>query len=654
MFEGPNGTGNGDGPHIDFAQRISGFFVPTTTDTYTFFTDSDDDSDFFISTDASTANKRLVAQETTWAGVRNWVSSGGSVSQKRSDQWSPDGGVTIPYQSGILLNSGQKYYMEQVHHNGAGGGTHATATFKGSADPDPVNGDPTRFVTNKIGMYVPRIQWVAFLQQPTNGTVISGGNSVTFTVAGTNDPSPLIIGTTDNPLLFIHNAASAPLQYQWYKDGTPISGANGSSYTLPFALPSDQGAQFVCGLRALGYADNSLNRIYSNSAPAVLTVVTDTVPPTLSYAATFENTNLVPSQFIVNVTFSKWMNGTQLSNATYTVSGATVTNVIVASNHRTVQLLLNQMPTSPLTVNVSGVITDLSGNALSGSSTIAINAEKLNFSDVGTPGTDPAYPSFVWIDGNGDYIVTAQGSDIWGNADGFNFGWELKTNDFDVVVRGVSETPTSQWAKMGLMVRETLDANSREWSIVNEPLAADGGNNQVDTNMRDTTGGGSAGWKLTSAALPPPSYPNAWLRLKRTGSTLDGFYSTNGANWVLATSYNTATNATPLGAEVLVGICTTAHNNDVVSNPPPSPFRYYNTAEYANYNSTFVAVAAGASLSVSVSGTNVIVSWTPTGGHLEASPALSAPGVNWQTVIGSSPVSVPIGTTNQFFRVVNP
>ena len=238
----------------------------------------------------------------------------------------------------------------------------------------------------------------------------------------------------------------------------------------------------------------------------------------------------------------------------------------------------------------------MSGNALAANSSIAITTQNLAFTDVGLPGADPAYPSYVWSEGGGGYIVSAEGSDIWGTADAFNFGWELKTNDFDVVVRGVSEGHSSQCAKMGLMVRETLDTGSRNWKMVNTPAASDGimapdnsgfGANSVSAEMRDTANGASAGWGTGSS--PVPAYPNAWLRLKRTGGLLSGFYSTDGMHWVQMASYNTATNANgALSSIAYVGLCTTAHNNDPNPGPPPPPFLYYNTAEYANYTSSYV------------------------------------------------------------------
>src|SRR5206468_3315510 len=93
----------------NYANRFSGFFVPPATGNYVFYVTGDDDSDLFLSTDATPANKRLIAQETNWSNSRSWNTPGGGTStaaQKRSDQFSPDGGVTIPFATGIHLLAG--------------------------------------------------------------------------------------------------------------------------------------------------------------------------------------------------------------------------------------------------------------------------------------------------------------------------------------------------------------------------------------------------------------------------------------------------------------------------------------------------------------------------------------------------------------------
>ena len=52
----------------------------------------------------------------------------------------------------------------------------------------------------------------------------------------------------------------------------PVSGANGNTLTLGPLLPSDDGMQVYCNMRALGYADASLNPIWTNSTTATLTI----------------------------------------------------------------------------------------------------------------------------------------------------------------------------------------------------------------------------------------------------------------------------------------------------------------------------------------------------------------------------------------------
>jgi hypothetical protein len=639
----------------NYANRVNGFFVPPTTGNYVFFLNSDDDADLFLSTNESPANKRLIARVTGWSGsTLGWNQTGGggdSLAQRRSDAFTdPDTGLQ-PYATGIPLVAGQRYYIEGVHNEG-GGGDFFAATYKLTTEPDPVDGEDSRISGNAIGFYAPRIPWVAFTAHPQSPPPVgSGGNSVTFSAAGTSAPS-IVIGNTGDPTPWFNNPSY--LQYQWYKNGTPIPGANASTYTLYPILPADNNAQFVCGIRAIGYANNSLVPIYSNSLPAVLTVIPDNVPPTLAYAASFENTNHLEPHYVVSVTFNEWMNTTTLSNAAnYSIAGATITNLFVEPNNRTVRLLLNQPPTLPLNITVSGV-QDLSGNTITPGSTTPINSEKLIFSDVGFPGSDPAYPSYVSVSGVGGYVITAQGSDIWNTYDAFHFAWEWKTNNFDVVVRGVSQGHTDTFAKAGLMVRESLDPFSRNWNVVNHPApdaVSSVGANDVGLGMREGASQASVGWK--SAGAVPPPYPNAWLRLKRTGQLLQGYASSNMVNWVLLGSYDASTNVNGvLPAEVLVGICTTAHANDIVGAAPP--FLFYNTAEYAGYNSSFVPSAPPAVLTITPAGANVSISWTPAGGHLEASPAVAGPGVNWQNVGTANPAVVPIGAGPQFFRVVNP
>lgn len=95
----------------------------------------------------------------------------------------------------------------------------------------------------------PVLQAPAITQQPANATV-TAGQMATFAVVA---------------------SGSAPLAYQWQRNGTPIAGATAASYTTPATTAGDNGATF----RVI--VANSLGSVTSNDA--TLTVTTGSAQP---------------------------------------------------------------------------------------------------------------------------------------------------------------------------------------------------------------------------------------------------------------------------------------------------------------------------------------------------------------------------------------
>lgn len=637
-FEGPHGSSGLD----NYAERISCLFVPPSTGDYAFTIYSDDDADLFISTDASPANKYLIAQQSDWSAYRLWNAS----SQCDSAQYTPDSGTTVPYASGIHLIGGQQYYLEGVTHNGSGGYDFG-ATYRKIADGIQDDSTASLLTGSVIGFKAPTVNYIGFTQQPTNVTA-PALTTVTFSALGATD-SAISIG--DNINTFI--------MYQWYKNGSKITGATGNTYTTPYLKNSDDGSSYVCAIRALGVAN------WSNSSPAIVTVVAETNLPTVQFATYRTNNNSGISAPVIDINFSKRMDLTALANINnYSVAGSTVTMVLINSNSlQQVELVLAEAPTLPVTVTFTG-LKDYSSIAMAANTSVQAKTPTLINTDIGTPGTDPAVPGFMIQTSTNSFTIFCEGSDIWGTADGFNYSYELKTNDFDIVVRHVSTTHSSTWAKGGLMMRESLEPGSRHWNIMNTPASADGinapdssgtGANQVVCQYRVTTDGSSGSWENVVATAPVPSYPNGWLRLKRVDQMMYAYNSTNGVTWTLlgTNDMTTVGDMTPLPSVIYVGICCTAHNND--DSTGITPFVYIYTGVFDNYDSSYVYVAPQnpATLSAELIGGNVVVSWTPAGGHLESSPTLGA-NANWTQVGTTSPVTLPATGATMFFRVVNP
>ena len=147
------------------------------------------------------------------------------------------------------------------------------------------------------------------------------------------------------------------------------------------------------------------------------------------------------------------------------------------------------------------------------------------------------------------FTVRASGADIWDAADALHFVWRSWTGNVEVIARVVSVQNTDPWAKSGVMIRESLNANSIHALMVVTP------GNGTSFQRRNSTGGGSAHSTPGDGVVAP-----YWVRLVRNGTTFTGYRSNNGSNWV-----EVGSETFTMTSMFRVGLALTAHNNGVIN-----------------------------------------------------------------------------------------
>src|SRR4029453_8723191 len=63
---------------------------------------------------------------------------------------------------------------------------------------------------------------------------------------------------------------------------------------------------------------------------------------------------------------------------------------------------------------------------------------------------------------SGTYTVIGGGADIWGSADAFHFAYQTLVGDGQITARVGTQESTAGWAKAGVMIRESLNANAKQ------------------------------------------------------------------------------------------------------------------------------------------------------------------------------------------------
>lgn len=125
----------------------------------------------------------------------------------------------------------------------------------------------------------------------------------------------------------------------------------------------------------------------------------------------------------------------------------------------------------------------------------------------------------TWTENGGVVSVTAEAGDIWGSADRFAYRSHTLDGDGVVTARIAEMNNPYGWAKVGLMFRETLDANSKH------ALVCRSGAGRLAFQSRAETGGASASQHTDTSQLAN------WVRIERTGDVFKGYYSEDGLNW---------------------------------------------------------------------------------------------------------------------------
>ena len=165
--------------------------------------------------------------------------------------------------------------------------------------------------------------------------------------------------------------------------------------------------------------------------------------------------------------------------------------------------------------------------------------------DIGSPTAAGSYAS------DGDtYTVVGDGADIWGTADSFHYVYVPLTGDGEMTVRVVSLTNTDQWAKAGVMIRETLDAGAANAMVA----ISCGGGNGGTFQWRSQTGANSSSSRTLSGISPP-----AYIRLVRRGDTFTGYIFLNG-QW----QQQGQTATVPMTDPVYIGLAVTSHLDGVL------------------------------------------------------------------------------------------
>ena len=173
---------------------------------------------------------------------------------------------------------------------------------------------------------------------------------------------------------------------------------------------------------------------------------------------------------------------------------------------------------------------------------------------------NPASTGGFAEDPAGTYTMTASGADIWGQADEFHFAFkQLGFGPCTIIAKVESVDLTHEWAKAGIMIRDSLEVGSKFVEVYITPTNDDGTAThgsifqaRLDTDI-DAVSDTSVSSDEQKAITAP-----YWIKLERGFAPLyNGYYSLDGVTWV-PMSWNPQ--IIPTDGDDYVGLALTSHD----------------------------------------------------------------------------------------------
>jgi hypothetical protein len=141
--------------------------------------------------------------------------------------------------------------------------------------------------------------------------------------------------------------------------------------------------------------------------------------------------------------------------------------------------------------------------------------------------------------------MTGSGADIWNEADEFHYAYKTLTGIGSIVARVMSVDQTDNWAKAGVMIRETLEPGSMHAMTVVTPAQG------VSFQRRVETDNASSNTDATGLVAP------YWVKIERDiAGNFTGSRSADGSTWEMLGTWENI----QMGANVYIGLAVTSHN----------------------------------------------------------------------------------------------